>query len=169
MRQISCTVDVSIKTVTKMLIDAGEACAVYHDETVRDVPARKAQCDEMWSFCYAKEKNVAKAKFAPCWAGDVWTRTAIERDHKMILSWEVGDRSGQTAIEFIDDLRVRLANRVQLTPDGHKAYLEGRRAHIRWRRRLCHAREDLRWGDRIQGPRNEVFAGRMHRDSETRH
>ena len=124
MRAISRTVGVSINTVTKMLVEAGEACAAHHDETVRDVPASKVQCDEIWSFCYAKEKNVAKAKSAPRGAGDVWTWTAIERDHKMILSWEVGDRSGQTAIEFMDDLRARLANRVQLTTDGHKAYLE---------------------------------------------
>ena len=124
MRSISRTVGVSINTVTKMLVDAGEACAAYHDEAVRDVKAAKVQCDEIWSFCYAKEKNVATAKAAPQGAGDVWTWTAIESETKLILSWEVGDRSGATAIEFMDDLRARLANRVQLTTDGHKAYLE---------------------------------------------
>ena len=82
------------------------------------------QCDEIWSFCYAKEKNVARAKKAPAGAGDVWTWTAIDSDSKMILSYEVGDRSGETAIEFMDDLRARLENRVQLTTDGLKAYLE---------------------------------------------
>jgi len=124
MRSISRTVGVSINTVTKLLVEAGEACATYHDATVRNVKANHVQCDEIWSFCYAKDKNVPTAKAAPEGAGDVWTWTAIDRDHKMILSFEVGDRSGATAIEFMDDLRSRLANRVQLTTDGHKAYLE---------------------------------------------
>ena len=124
MRSISRTVGVSINTVTKLLIEAGEACAVYHDKTVRNVKANHIQCDEIWSFCYAKDKNVKTAKAAPEGAGDVWTWTAIERDSKLILSFEVGDRSGVTAIEFMDDLCARLANRVQLTTDGHKAYLE---------------------------------------------
>ena len=124
MRSISRTVRVSINTVSKLLVEAGEACAAYHDETVRDVHASRVQCDEIWSFCYAKEKNVALAKAAPQNAGDVWTWTALDADSKMILSYEVGDRSGETAIEFMDDLRPRLANRVQLTTDGHKAYLE---------------------------------------------
>ena len=124
MRSISRITGVSINTVTKLLVDAGEACAAYHDETVRGVKASKVQCDEIWSFCYAKEKNVAGAKAAPDGAGDVWTWTAIDSDSKLIVAYEVGDRSGATAIEFMDDLRDRLANRVQLTTDGHKAYLE---------------------------------------------
>ena len=124
MRSISRITGVSINTVTKLLEDAGKACANYHNVTVRNVKAAHVQCDEIWSFCYAKGKNVATAKAAPDGAGDVWTWTAIDRDHKMILSFEVGDRSGATAIEFMDDLRARLANRVQLTTDGHKAYLE---------------------------------------------
>lgn len=124
MRSISRITGVSINTVTKLLEDAGQAYAAYHDETVRNVKAAHVQCDEIWSFCYAKEKNVASAKAAPEGAGDVWTWTAIDRDSKMILSFEVGDRSGATAIEFMDDLCARLANRVQLTTDGHKAYLE---------------------------------------------
>ena len=124
MRSISRITGVSINTVTKLLEDAGKACAAYHDVTVRDVKAQQVQCDEIWSFCYSKDKNVATAKSAPVGAGDVWTWTAIDRDSKMILSFEVGDRSGATAIEFMDDLRARLANRVQLTTDGHKAYLE---------------------------------------------
>jgi IS1 family transposase len=124
MRSISRITGVSINTVTKLLEDAGRACAAYHDATVRDVKACNVQCDEIWSFCYAKEKNVATAKVAPDGAGDVWTWTAIERDTKMILAYEVGDRSAATAFEFMDDLRSRLATRVQLTTDGHKAYLE---------------------------------------------
>lgn len=124
MRSISRTVGVSINTVTKLLVDAGEACAAYHDDTVQEVHARRVQCDEIWSFCYAKQKNVKTAKAAPNGAGDVWTWTALDSDSKMILAYEVGDRSAETAIEFMDDLRARLANRVQLTTDGHKAYLE---------------------------------------------
>lgn len=124
MRSISRTVGVSINTVTKLMVEAGEACAAYHDEAVRDVNAARVQCDEIWSFCYAKAKNVPTAKSAPEGSGDVWTWTAIDSDSKMILSYEIGDRSGATAIEFMDDLRARLANRVQLTTDGHKAYLE---------------------------------------------
>ena len=124
MRAASRVAKVSINTVTKLMVEAGEACATYHDEAVRDVEARKVQCDEIWAFCYAKDKNVARAKSAPRGAGDVWTWTALDSDSKMILSYEVGDRSGATAIEFMDDLRGRLANRVQLTTDGHKAYLE---------------------------------------------
>ena len=124
MRSISRVCDVSINTVTKLLIDAGEACLALHDETVRGVKASRVQCDEIWSFCYAKAKNVVTAKAAPGEAGDVWTWTAIDADSKLIVSYFVGDRSGQSAIALMDDLRARLANRVQLTTDGHKAYLE---------------------------------------------
>lgn len=124
MRSISRTVGVSINTVTKLLTEAGEACAAYHDEAVRNVSAQRVQCDEIWSFVYAKDKNVKTAKAAPEGAGDVWTWTAIDADSKMILSYEIGDRSAATAIEFMDDLCARLANRVQLTTDGHRAYLE---------------------------------------------
>jgi len=115
---------VSLNTVKKLMVEAGEACAAYHDEAVRNVSASRVQCDEIWAFVYAKEKNVKRAKAAPKDAGDVWTWTALDADSKMILSYQVGDRSGQTAIEFMDDLRSRLANRVQLTTDGHRAYLE---------------------------------------------
>jgi IS1 family transposase len=124
MRSISRVVDVSINTVTKLLVDAGETCLEMHDELVRDVKASKVQCDEIWSFTYAKEKNVAAAEAAPKWAGDTWTWTAIEADSKLIVSYFIGDRSGQSAMALMDDLRSRLANRVQLTTDGHRAYLE---------------------------------------------
>ena len=124
MRSISRVVGVSINTVTKLLVQAGEACAAYHDATVRDVKASRIQCDEIWSFCYAKAKNVKWAKAAPDGAGDVWTWTALDADSKMIVSYLVGGRDAGYAIELMDDLRSRLANRVQLTTDGHKAYLE---------------------------------------------
>lgn len=124
MRSISRVADVSINTVSKLLVEAGQACLALHDETVRDVTASRIQCDEIWSFCHAKQKNVAKAKAAPEGAGDVWTWTAIDADTKLIVSYYVGDRSGAAAIELMDDLRERLSNRVQLTTDGHRAYLE---------------------------------------------
>lgn len=124
LRSISRVVDVSINTVTKLLVDAGSACAAYHDEAVRNVTARRVQCDEIWSFCYAKAKNVSTAKSPVDGAGDVWTWTALDADSKLIVSYLVGGRDAEYAIEFMDDLRSRLANRVQLTTDGHKAYLE---------------------------------------------
>jgi IS1 family transposase len=122
MRSISRVVDVSINTVTKLLVEAGEACANLHDAQVQDVKASKIQCDEIWSFVGTKQKNVATAKGEP--EGDVWTWTAIDADTKLIVSPFVGDRSGQSAIALMDDLRDRLANRVQLTTDGHKAYMK---------------------------------------------
>ena len=124
MRSISRVADVSINTVTKLLVNAGETCLDMHDDLVRDVHASRIQCDEIWSFCHAKQKNVAAAKAAPEGAGDVWTWTAIDADSKLIVSYFVGDRSGDSAINLMDDLRARVANRVQLTTDGHKAYLE---------------------------------------------
>lgn len=124
MRSISRVVDVSINTVSKLLVDAGNAAIAIHNETVQGVTASRIQCDEIWSFCYAKQKNVAKAKDAPAEAGDVWTWTAIDADTKLIVSYLVGGRDADYAMEFMDDLRARLANRVQLTTDGHKAYLE---------------------------------------------
>ena len=145
MRAASRIAKVSINTVTKLMIEAGEACAAYHDKAVRNVTASKVQCgDEIWAFCYAKEKNVERAKAAPQGAGDVWTWTAIEGASKLILSYEVGDRSGQTANEFMDDLRGRLANRVQLTTRRTQSLPGSRRGRIRGRRGLCPASEALR-------------------------
>lgn len=124
MRSISRVADVSINTVSKLLVDAGKACMAFHDEQVRNVKAQRVQVDEIWSFTYAKQKNVATAKAAPEEAGDTWTWTAIEADTKLIVSWLVGGRDSEYALAFMDDLRDRLANRVQLTSDGHKAYLQ---------------------------------------------
>ncbi|WP_024338671.1 DDE-type integrase/transposase/recombinase [Bradyrhizobium japonicum] len=123
MRSISRVTDVSLNTVTKLLVDAGSACAAFHDATVRNVKSERIQCDEIWSFAYAKAKNVASAKAAPIGSGDVWTWTAIDADSKLILTWLVGDRDASAANAFIADLKPRLANRIQLTTDGHKAYL----------------------------------------------
>ena len=121
MRSISRMADVSINTVTKLLVDAGETCLALHDELVRDVKSNRIQCDEIWSFCYAKAKNVAGAKAVG--AGDVWTWTAMDADTKLMASYFVGDRSGESALILTDDLRERVASeRVQITTDGHSAY-----------------------------------------------
>lgn len=124
MRSVSRITGVSFNTVVKLLIDAGHACAAFHDKTVRGITAKSIQADEIWSFSYAKQKNVKFAKAAPEGAGDVWTWNAIDADSKLIVSWHVGDRSQHTGIAFMADLKARLANRVQLTTDGHKAYLK---------------------------------------------
>ncbi|MCB1421366.1 MAG: DDE-type integrase/transposase/recombinase [Nitratireductor sp.] len=124
MRAISRMTGVSINTVSKLLVDAGRACAEYHDETVRDVKSSRVQCDEIWSFTYAKERSVKDAKAAPEGAGDTWTWTAIDADSKLLVSFYVGGRDADYAREFLDDVKSRLANRVQLTTDGHRAYLE---------------------------------------------
>lgn len=125
LRSTSRIADVSINTVTKLLCDVGAACEKFHDEKVREVKSQRIQCDEIWSFIYSKEKNVDKIKSAPDGgAGDAWTWTAIDADTKLVLSWAVGDRSAVTANRFMQDVAMRLANKVQLTTDGHKAYLE---------------------------------------------
>lgn len=124
MRSISRVADVSINTVSKLLIDAGKVCAAYHDDNVRNVKARRVQVDEIWSFTYAKQKNVATAKRKDLAYGDTWTWTAIDADSKLIVSWLVGGRDSDYATAFMGDVAERLANRVQLTSDGHKAYLE---------------------------------------------
>lgn len=123
MRSVSRMADVSINTVAKLLVDAGRACAAHHDAAVRGVKARRVQCDEIWSFTYAKAKNVADAKAAPDEAGDTWTWTALDADSKLIVAYLVGGRDAGYAAAFMDDVAGRLANRVQLTTDGHKPYL----------------------------------------------
>ena len=117
-------VDVSINTVTKLLVDAGTVCAAYHDQYVRKIKSKRVQCDEIWSFCYAKEKNVVSAVAAPEGAGDVWTWTALDADTKLMISWGVGDRDAATGRAFLEDVASRLASRVQLTSDGHRVYLD---------------------------------------------
>ncbi len=124
MRSISRITGVSINTVTKLLEDAGRACAAYHYDNVRDVKAKRVQCDEIWSFVAAKQKNVGTMKASVEGAGDAWTWTALDADSKLIISYLVGGRDAGYANEFMQDVSERLANRVQLTTDGHKAYLE---------------------------------------------
>lgn len=110
-------------TVLKLLADLGKACARYQDEKLRNLSCKRIQCDEIWSFCYAKEKNVPEAMKGKLGFGDVWTWTAICADTKLMVSFEVGDRTAVYARKFIDDLASRLAHRIQLTTDGFKAYL----------------------------------------------
>jgi len=114
---------VSNNTVLKLLADLGSACAKYQDEKLRNLPCKRVQCDEIWSFCYAKEKNLPEEMKNKFGFGDVWTWTAIDADSKLIITWLVGERSFAYAKKFIDDMAARLACRVQLTTDGHKPYL----------------------------------------------
>jgi IS1 family transposase len=123
LRSASRLADVSINTVYKLLVDAGEACAAYHDEHVRGVASRRVQCDEIWSFVYAKAKNVATAKRRDLAYGDAWTWVAIDADTKLVLSYLVGGRDAEYALTLMDDLRQRVTTRLQLTTDGHSPYL----------------------------------------------
>jgi IS1 family transposase len=125
MRSIERIVGCSINTVDKLLRDAGEAALAYHDKAVRGVKSQRIQCDEIWSFVHAKQKNAPTSKRAgdPT-IGDCWTWTAIDADSKLLVSYQVGGRDAEYALMLMDDLRGRLANRVQLTTDGHKAYLQ---------------------------------------------
>lgn len=125
MRSTSRVMGVSIYTVARLLREAGEACREYHDDTVIDVNTRYVQCDELWSFCYAKQGNVADAKSPPPEAGDIWTWMALADESRLVLSWLVSTgRSSDYAIEFMDDVRERLASRVQLSTDGLRSYVE---------------------------------------------
>ena len=126
MRSVERLTGVSINTVKKLLSDAGEACAAYHHDNVRGIKGhRNIECDEIWAFVYAKERNVPRAKAAPKGAGDVWTWTAIDADSKLIVSYLVAtDREGATALALMDDLRERLEDRPQVNTDGLRAYIE---------------------------------------------
>ena len=115
---------VAKNTIVKLLHEIGAACIQYQDKALRNLPCKKIQCDEIWSFCYAKDKNVPADKRGEFGYGDIWTWTAICSDTKLIASWTVGNRDAGTAHEFMQDLAGRLANRVQLTTDGHRAYLQ---------------------------------------------
>jgi IS1 family transposase len=110
--------------VLKLLTEVGQTCLKFQDERVRNVRSKHIQCDEIWSFCYAKQKNVPAEKQGEFGYGDVWTWTAIDADTKLAINWFVGRRDSDCAYQFIQDLADRLANRVQLITDGHKAYLE---------------------------------------------
>jgi IS1 family transposase len=125
LRAASRLTDTAFNTVAKLFVDAGKACAEYQNKTLRNLTCKRVQVDEIWSFVYAKQMNAPVEKQLKGEAGDVWTWVAIDADTKLVPSWYIGDRSGQSAWEFLTDLRSRLANRIQLTSDGHKAYLTG--------------------------------------------
>ena len=113
----------AINTVVNLLRDVGAACAKYQDIHLRNLPCKTIQCDEIWSFCYAKQKNVPENKQGRLGYGDVWTWTAIDADTKLVANWLVGFRDAGCAFRLMRDLQARLANRVQMTTDGHRAYL----------------------------------------------
>ena len=109
--------------MTRLLVDAGNACTEYHDQAIRRVRSKHIQVDEIWTFTYAKDKNVPLAKTAPEGAGDTWTWTALDADSKLIVSWLIGPRDAGSAYTMMQDLADRLATRVQLTSDGLRLYL----------------------------------------------
>ena len=115
---------VAKNTVVKLLVDLGKACTEYQDKALRNLTCNKIQCDEIWAFVYAKEKNVPKDKKGEFGYGDVWTFTALDADTKLMVSWYIGNRDAMCATEFMKDVASRLKNRVQLTTDGHRMYLE---------------------------------------------
>ena len=116
--------DVSKNTVLKLLKHAGAVCSAYQDSQLRELQCRRVEVDEIWSFVYSKQKNVSHAKNPPKAAGDAWTWVAMDPDSKLVVSWLVGDRTGDTALEFMSDLRSRVRGHMQLSSDGHKPYIE---------------------------------------------
>lgn len=123
LRSTSRMTGVAINTVVKLAVDAGKACADYQDRIMRNLTCQRLQCDEIWSFVYAKQKNVTSEIAAVRVAGDTWTWTAIEAQTKLVPCWLIGQRDAIAARDFMEDLAGRLTSRVQLTTDGHKVYL----------------------------------------------
>jgi IS1 family transposase len=136
LRSCARMADVSLNTVTKLLVDFGAACEQFHDERVNNVRVRRLQCDEIWCFVGAKAKNVTPEKKAEGW-GDTWTWTGLDADTKLCLSYLVGGRGADWAKDFMEDCAARIKGRVQVATDGHKAYLEAIEERIRYRLRLC--------------------------------
>jgi IS1 family transposase len=114
----------SKNTIVKLLADAGNACLEYQDKTLRNLSCQRIQADEIWSFVYAKQRNVPEEKRGQFGYGDVWTWTALDADTNLIVAWHVGRRDAHAAYEFMSDVASRLTNRVQLATDGHRAYLD---------------------------------------------
>jgi len=114
----------SINTVTKLLVELGAACEDYQDRVLRNLMVRRLECDEIWAFCYMKERNLPREDQGKLGKGDVWTFVAIDPETKLVPSWMVGARDPETAEAFMRDLAPRLATRVQLTTDGHRPYLQ---------------------------------------------
>ena len=150
LRAASRLADCSINTVTKLLVDVGMACAEYQDAKLRNLTSRRIQCDEIWSFVGAKQKNVPAERRGEFGVGDVWTWTAIDADTKLVASWMVGTRDGDAARAFMGDLASRLAHRVQLTTDGHKVYLDAVEEAFAWD--VDYAMLVKHYGEGPQGP-----------------
>lgn len=123
LRSITRMVGGSINTITKLLVDLGTACEAFHDAHVRNVPSQRVECDEIWSFCYARRENLPEELKGLDGYGDLWTWVGMDADSKLVLSWNVGRRDAETALPFMHDLASRVTSRVQLTTDGHKPYL----------------------------------------------
>ncbi len=124
LRATSRLANASINTVTKLLIDIGTTCQKYHDENVHGLTTKRVQCDEIWSFCYAKDKNLPKNLQGKFGLGSIWTWVALDSDSKFAISWLVGNRDVEYAKIFIQDIASRIKNRIQLTTDGYKPYLD---------------------------------------------
>jgi IS1 family transposase len=122
-RSVTRMFGVGKNTVARLLLAAGAACAQYQDKALRNLTCKRLQCDEIWSFCYAKDKNIPQERQGEFGVGSVWTWMALDADTKLIVSWMVGDRDAGSAHQFMKDLAGRLIHRVQLTTDGHAAYL----------------------------------------------
>jgi IS1 family transposase len=122
MRSIERVVGVSINTVTKLLEDAGRAAETFHDRSVRGLKTKHLQCDEIWSFCYAKQRNAKATMVTAGTAGDIWTFTALDRDSKLIVSWLAGDRTTKVAHHFLSDVAARIESPVQITTDAWRGY-----------------------------------------------
>lgn len=122
MRAVTRLADVSINTVTKLLVDAGNAAEAFHDQTVMGLNVANLQCDEIWAFCQAKKVNVAKMKKHSMQAGDVWTFTALDSDSKLMVSWFSGERDSRSTRHFLQDTARRIVSPVQVTTDGFPAY-----------------------------------------------
>src|SRR6185437_8207642 len=122
-RGIARLVDVSPVTVLRYLALAGVACAKFHDIAVRNLNIRRVECDECWSFVFAKDKNASPEMRAAGTAGSIWTWTALCADSKLVISYYIGDRGADSAVEFMRDVAGRIATKVQLTTDAHRAYL----------------------------------------------
>jgi IS1 family transposase len=122
MRSIERVAGVSINTVSKLLVEAGKAAESFHDKTVHGLKTAQLQCDEIWSFCYAKKVNVPTMKSQPEYAGDIWTFTALDRTSKMIVSWVAADRSHDSALRLLDDASDRIVGDLQISTDGFQGY-----------------------------------------------
>lgn len=154
------TTGVAKNTVVKLLADVGAACMAYQDQTLRNLPCKRVQCDEIWSFCYSKQKNVPADKKGLFGYGDVWTWTAICADTKLIPCWMLGPRDVETATHFMSDLAARLAGRVQLTTDGLSAYRDA--VEVAFRGDVDYARlVKIYAADRTTKPERKYSPGRM--------